>query len=173
MVSEMAATNATSRFPVSFPLIYGLMFLAAGILSVVMLGTDKNLQTDFGTVSSGYFLHWYGVLAMSIVDFLGAALLFLRRSRTMIKLGTIGSGLLTLANVGVILTFAQVGFSSATSFAQYLFGITYYGGDVRYLYDVLLAVYLVTFLSGAVSLATTRHSRASPGEEGAQVISSS
>ncbi len=168
----MNATHAKSRFPVSFPLIYGLLFLLAGVLSVVMLVTDKNLQTDFGTVSSGYYLHWYGVLAMAVADFAGAALLLLFRSRAMIKLGTVGSGLLAVANLGVILTYAQVGFSTATSFAQYLFGITYYGGDVRYLYDLVLGVYLATFVTGLVCLLATRHSNSAPGQGGAQAPSS-
>lgn len=139
-----------------FPWLYGVLFLVLAALSFVMLATDKNLQTDFGTVSSGYFVHWYAVLAFGVIDLIGAGLLFALRNRLVVKLGVLGSGLLTLAWVGVIATYSQVGFSSASQFAQYLFGATYYGGDIRYLYDVVLAVYLITFLAGLVELVATR-----------------
>ena len=141
-----------------FPVVYSLAFLLAAILSFVMLATDKNLQTDFGTVSSGYFVHWYVVLATGIVDLVGVALLLVLRSRAAVKLGVVGSALLALMFLGVIATYAQVGFSSASAFAQYLFGVTYYGGDIRYLYDLLLATYVGTFLLGVVGLALTRES---------------
>jgi hypothetical protein len=143
-----------------FPALYSLAFLLAAGLSFVMLATDKNLQTDFGTISSGYFVHWYAVLATAVADLVGAALLLVLRSRTAVKLGVVGSALLTLALVGVIATYAQVGFASASDFAQYLFGVTYFGGDLRYLYDVLLATYVGTFLFGVVGLALTREVRA-------------
>ncbi len=156
----MAASDAKQRFPV----IYSLFFLLGAGLSFVMLATDMNLRTDFGTMSSGYFLHWYGVLAIAVADLVGAALLLLVRSRTAVKLGVVGSGLLVVAWLAVILTYSQVGFSSASSFAKYLFGITYYGGDIRYLYDVLLAVYVLTFLVGGVDLLVTRHARSATDE---------
>jgi hypothetical protein len=143
-----------------FPALYSLAFLLAAGLSFVMLATDRNLQTDFGTISSGYFVHWYVVLASAIADLAGAVVLLVLRSRTAVKLGVVGSALLTLMFVGVIATYAQVGFASPSDFAQYLFGITYFGGDLRYLYDVLLATYLGTFLAGVVGLALTRETRA-------------
>lgn len=143
-----------------FPALYSLAFLLAAGLSFLMLATDRNLQTDFGTISSGYFVHWYVVLATAIADLAGAAVLLVLRSRTAVKLGVVGSALLTLMFVGVIATYAQVGFASASDFAQYLFGITYFGGDLRYLYDALLATYLGTFVAGVVGLALTRESRA-------------
>ena len=137
------------------PRVYGLPFLLAFALSVVMLVTDKNLQTDFGSVPA-YYAHWYVVLATAVLDLVGAALLLAVRGRTVFKVGVIGSGLLALLFVADIFTYSQVGFSSASAFANYLFGVTYFGGDVRYLYDVLLAVYVATFLWGAVALALTR-----------------
>ncbi len=165
-MSEIAAKGR-------FPVIYGGLFLLAAVVSFVMLVTDKNLQTDFGTVTSGYYLHWYAVLAMGVADVAGAGLLFAFRTRLMVKIGLVGSGLLALANLGVIATYAQVGFSSATSFADYLFGVTYYGGDIRYLYDLLLAVYLGTFATGAVGLFATRHSQTAPRDGGSQQVSTS
>jgi hypothetical protein len=59
-----------------------------------------------------------------------------------------------------IFTYQQVGFASAGQMANYLFGITYYGGDIRYLYDILLATYVVTFLGGVVGLVATRSENA-------------
>ncbi|MEM0129274.1 MAG: hypothetical protein QXG65_03825 [Thermoplasmata archaeon] len=139
----------------------GILFLIATALAVTMLLTDTNLRTNFGTLSSGYYLHWYAVLAMAAVSVLGAGLLIGLRSRATILGSAIGSGLLALAMVADIATYAEVGFSSASSFAQYLFGITYYGGDIRYLFDVLLATYLVTFGLSLAALAWTRASRPS------------
>lgn len=135
----------------------GLFFLAAA-LSILMLLSDTNLRTDFGTVTSGYYLHWYVILITAMADTAGAALLFVVGSRTAIKGGVVGSGLLALIFLGDIFTYSQVGFGSASAFANYLFGITYYGGDLRYLYDLLLAVYLVAFVFGLVALGKTRES---------------
>jgi hypothetical protein len=154
-------TEAESGSKRMFPALYSLAFLLASALSFVMLATDKNLQTDFGTISSGYFVHWYVVLATGIADLVGAALLLVLRNRTTVKLGVVASALLTLMFVGVIATYAQVGFASASDFAQYLFGVTYFGGDIRYLYDLLLATYVGTFVTGVVGLVLTRESPAS------------
>jgi len=143
------------------PLLYSLVFLLAAGLSILMLITDKNLQTNFGSLSTGYYYHWYVVLGMAVVDLVGAGLLLAYRSRWMVKLGVVGSGAFAVVLLAVILTYSQVGFSSAMSFAQYLFGITYYGGDLRYLYDILLATYIGGFVVGVVSLALTRTAHAS------------
>ena len=139
-----------------FPVVYSLPFFVAAGLSILMLATDKNLQTDFGTMASGYYVHWYAVLAMAVAALVAAALLLVLRSRTAVKLGVVGSGLLTAALLGAILTYQQVGFSSAMDFANYLFGITYYGGDIRYLYDALLATDIAACVGGAVGLVLTR-----------------
>jgi len=150
---------ATSRTRNLFPTLYSIPFLAAAGLSIAMLVTDKNLQTDFGTVSNGYFLHWYVILATVVADLVGAGLLLALRSRRAVLGGVLGSGLLIAVLLGAILTYQQVGFSSAGDFANYLFGVTYSGGDVRYLYDVVLATYVVTFVSGIVGLVLTREAR--------------
>jgi hypothetical protein len=152
-------TGAECESKRTFAVLYSLPFLLAAALTVVMLATDTNLRTDFGTITGGYFVHWYAVLATAIADLVGAALLLLLRSRGAVKLGVVGSALLTAIFLGVIATYAQVGFASASDFAQYLFGVTYFGGDIRYLYDVLLATYLGTFVVGLVGLVLTRESR--------------
>jgi hypothetical protein len=146
----------TSWMKRRFPRMYSLAFVVAGVLSVVMLLTDKNLQNNFGTVSSGYFVHWYAVLGMAIVDFAGAGLLLGVGTRRMAQIGVIGSALFALAMVADIATWSLVGFSSPTSFADYLFGVTYFGGDIRYLFDALLGVYLGTSVVGAVGLRLSR-----------------
>lgn len=143
--------------------IYSLAFFLAFALSLLMLATDNNLRTDFGTVTSGYYLHWYVILVAALADLVGAILLVVLATRRAILGGVVGSGLLALIFLGDIFTYSQVGFTSATSFADYLFGITYYGGDIRYLYDLLLAVYLGTFIGGLILFWKTRELRPAPG----------
>lgn len=125
--------------------LYGAFFAAAGVLSVVMLLTDTNLRTDFGTLTSGYYLHWYVILITAVADAIGAAGLAVVGSRRAVQAGVVASGLLILIFIADIFTYSSVGFSTAGDFANYLFGITYYGGNIRYLYDLLLAVYILTF----------------------------
>lgn len=141
------------------PRLYALFFGLDFCLSLVMLTTDSNLRTDFGTMTGGYFLHWYFILVTAVADLAGMFLLLILRSPTAVKVGVAGSLLMVVFFLGAIFTYAQVGFSSATEMADYLLGITYYGGDVRYLYDVLLAAYMATFIYGAAVLASARHPR--------------
>jgi len=145
-----------ARPPNRFPIVYSAAFLVAAGLSVLMLITDKNLQSDFGSVSSGYFEQWYLILATAVADIVGAALLLGLRSRRAVLAGVIGAGSLGLLLLVGIFTYQQAGFASAGQMANYLFGITYYGGDIRYLYDALLATYIATFLGGVVGLVATR-----------------
>ncbi len=138
------------------PRLYGFLFAAAAIVSAVMLVTDTNLRTDFGTVTSGYYLHWYVILITAVADAIGAVGLWVVGSRRAVQVGTVASGLLILILLGDIFTYSAVGFATAGDFANYLFGITYYGGNIRYLYDLLLGVYIVTFGSGLGLLAARR-----------------
>src|SRR5271169_3170762 len=112
------------------PLYYSLAFFLAFVVTVIMLATYKNLQTDFGAVTSGYYLHWYILLATAVLDLLGTLVLAFVRSRTVFKLGTLVSGLLAVFLLGAVFTYHQVGFASASDMANYLFGVTYYGGDI-------------------------------------------
>lgn len=139
-------------------LAYGALFALAFALSVVMLTTDTNLRTDFGTVPA-YFSHWYVVLVTAVADLAGAVGLVVRPSRRAIQGGVVGAGLLALLFLADVFTYQQVGFSSPSAFAQYLFGVTYSGGDVRYLYDGIVAVYLGTFVVGLGLLRSTRSLR--------------
>ncbi len=143
---------------------YSIAFFFAFALGVVMLVTDKNLRTNFGYMSSGYFLHWYVILLVTIATVVGGALLVLVRSRMSVKAGVVGSGLIVAIFLGDILTYGEVGngfFKSPSSFANYLFGVTYYGGDIRFLYDAMLGVYIAAFIAGIVLLSTTRKNPAS------------
>lgn len=145
--------------------IYGLLFLVAFVLSVWMLLTDKNLRTNFGLQTSGIYLHWYVIVVLAFADVAGAVLLFTLGSRRAVVAGIAGSGVAVLIFLGDIFSYSQVGggfFSSPSEFAKYLFGISYYGGDVRYLYDTLLAAYLITFLVGWAILRRGSRRRSSP-----------
>jgi len=144
------------------PILYSGAFFLAFVLSVVMLVTDTNLQHDFGTMPNGYYYHWYVILGTAVADLIGAALLLILRSRTTIKLGVLGSGIVVVILVSAVFTYSQVGFASASDFANYLFGITYYGGDIRYLYDALLVVYIAAFLWGIIGLAMSRDRPVTP-----------
>jgi len=144
------------------PIFYSGTFVVALVLSVVMLMTDTNLRTDFGTMSSGYYFHWYVILGTAVADLLAVVLLLALRSRIAVKLCVAGSGLLVVLFVSAVFTYSQVGFASAGDFANYLFGITNYGGDIQYLYDVLLAVYVATFLWGVAGLMISRGATATP-----------
>ncbi len=144
-----------TRIPVAARL-YSVLFFLGFALGVVMLLTDKNLQTNFGTVNQGYYFHWYVVLVATLAEAAGALLLLVHPTRRALLGGIVGSGLLALIFVGDIATYSIVGFSSASSFADYLFGIDYYGGNIRYLYDLLLGVYLASFVVGLVAYRLTR-----------------
>lgn len=139
-----------------------LLFLLDFAVTLVMLATDKNLQTDFGG-SPPYYLHWYGALGMGILDLAAAGVILTLRMgvapgeplrgfrRGLMWGGVVWPILAALAMVGVVATYQQVGFQSAMQFAQYLFGVTAYPGVLSYipwLYDVLLAMYFLTAIVG-------------------------
>jgi hypothetical protein len=145
--------------------VVGGLLLVDLLLTVVMLATDKNLQTDFGSVSP-YYLHWYLLLATGIIDLVAALVLLasaMMASRgtaarpvpRWIALGGLAWPLLVLIGmVGIIATWSQAGFSSANQFAQYLFQTTSYPGALSYipwLYDLLLAMYVLTPIAAAFS----------------------
>jgi hypothetical protein len=145
---------------------FGVLLLVDFLLSAVMLVTDKNLQTDFGA-HSAYYLHWYGVLAMAIVDLVVALALLVssfpsvaqRMSSSVRRIGVIAALLWTVVaivvSVGIVTTYAQVGFANMSQFEQYLFGVNPYPRALSYipwLYDLLLAAYLVTAVVGALAL---------------------
>jgi hypothetical protein len=147
-------------------LVFGALFLVDLVLSVVMLATDKNLQTDFGIVSP-YYSHWYGVLVMAVLDLVVGAVLIAaafpglgaKLSPRVRRAGLAAALLWALvaigAMVGVVTAYSQVGFKTESQFEQYLFNPTPYSGALSYipwLYDALLAAYVVTVIVGIVAL---------------------
>jgi hypothetical protein len=146
--------------------LFGVVLLVELVLVVVMLVTDKNLQTDFGT-QSPYYYHWYGVLAMGVVDLLLALGLLgtssMRASKSMspaaqrrlVMSALAWTVIAIVAMVGIVATYSQVGFSTPGQFAQYLFGVTPYAGAQSYLpwlYDLMLALYVVATAVGALAM---------------------
>jgi hypothetical protein len=142
----------------------GLLLLADFVVVLVMLATDKNLQTDFGRYSP-YYIHWYGLLAMGVVDLFGALAVFGNFSRygmrTMsstrrrwVALAGLGWSVLSvLVLLGIVETYQQESFSNMGQFSQYLFGVTAYPGALSYipwLYDLLLVLYILTALVAVV-----------------------
>jgi hypothetical protein len=152
-------------------IVLGLVLLVDLVVSVVMLQTDKNLQTDFGG-HPAYYAHWYGVLAMALLDLVTALAVLAwampgararmpgilqRHGLTLVLVWPV---LAILAMVGVVESYSMVRFSSANQFSTYLFGTTAYPGALSYipwLYDLLLAMYFVT---AVVAAAAVWHARA-------------
>jgi hypothetical protein len=149
---------------------FAFFLLIDFIIVAVMLWTDKNLQTDFGAVSP-YYLHWYGALAIGVITLLEALLLIAVSRRAMHK-GTSGgftrfavmgalawTVIVILASLVIVFTYSSVGFSTLSDFAHYLFGVTAYAGALSYipwLYDLMLAMYVLTALVGAGALRRLR-----------------
>ncbi len=134
-----------------------LIIYAAFVITVVILFTDKNLQTDFGLVTSGYFYHWYGLFATAIVAVAGASALITFRSRGLSIAGTAGSGVMTAFLVLDVLTYGMVagGAFTLSGFATYLFGFGAYSGALSYipgLYDILIAVYAIATIAGVFAV---------------------
>ncbi len=127
-------------------IIVGILLLVDFLITLTILFTDHNLQTDFGSVKP-YFIHWYGLLITGIIDVVGAAILLARPSRQTATVAAVGAMLLAVFLIADIATYHMVGFSSASSFATYLFGFSKYPSTLAYipgLYDVLLIFYIVT-----------------------------
>ncbi|MFG1546005.1 MAG: hypothetical protein AAE976_05840 [Thermoplasmataceae archaeon] len=124
----------------------GILLLIDFAITITILFTDKNLQTDFGVVKP-YFIHWYGLLITGIVDIIGAGIIFARPTGRNSAIAAVGTALLAVFLIADIATYSMVGFTSASSFATYLFGFSKFKGSLPYipgLYDVLFAFYIVT-----------------------------
>lgn len=125
----------------------GVIFLADFVVTITILFTDKNLQTDFG-ITKPYFIHWYGLLITGVIALIGGIVVISRPDRRIMTIGAVGSILLALFLIADIALYSEVGFSNPSQFARYLFGVTKYPGSLSYipgLYDLLFAFYIVTF----------------------------
>jgi hypothetical protein len=149
-------------------MILGILFVVDLLVTVVMLATDKNLQTDFGAVSP-YYIHWYFLLATGVLDLVAALVLLgsigmasraspARSVPRWVVLAGLGWALLVIVGMlGILVTYSTVGFATMGDFEKYLFGVTAYPGSLSYipwLYDLLLVLYFVT--AGAAGFALMR-----------------
>ncbi len=127
-------------------LYFSIFFLVQFAVTMIILFTDHNLQTDFGTVPK-YFLHWYGLLITGIADLLAFALLLFVNKRQFVLIGVIWSAFMAIFQVADIATYSSLNVGlTATKFATYLFGFGRYPGALPYipgLYDLLFAIYLI------------------------------
>jgi hypothetical protein len=152
--------------PRGLAILTGLLLFVDFLVAVVMLATDKNLQTDFGAIPGGYYSHWYGVLALAVVTLLASLAVFslaspmmtMKMPRTrpsMVLFAALGwSVLVVVAMVGIVETYSQVGFASANDFAKYLFGTTAAAGSLPYipwLYDLMLGLFALTAIVAAAA----------------------
>lgn len=136
------------------------------VLVAVMLATDVNLQTNFGAASK-YYVHWWGLLAEGVLTLLAALAMVLAAmrvskggrgmwsSRGLVLGGLLFAIVAFIADLGIVFTYAQVGLTMS-QFEQYLFGQSYYGNDIRYLYDVVLVFYALTAVVGAIAAMRVR-----------------
>jgi hypothetical protein len=168
-MSDSMNTTPTGRPGRTWITLFGLMILVDFLLIVVMLATDKNLQTDFG-MSSPYFVHWYALLGEGILTLLvglsvvGNSLapsMWAQRPRRVkaIVLGGLGWVVLVLvANLAIVFTWSQVGFKNMNQFAMYLYDTASpaASGYIPWLYDALIAVLVLTALLGVVAWARVR-----------------
>ncbi len=132
----------------------GIVFILAFLTATGILFTDKNLQTDFGS-QPPYFIHWYGMLVISLVSVIAGLVLMVSRKRGLGIAGTSVSAVLALFLIGDVATYSEVGFNSASQFATYLFGITKYPGSHPYipgLYDLLLILFVAATILGVIRL---------------------
>ncbi|MEM0158512.1 MAG: hypothetical protein QXV22_05240 [Thermoplasmataceae archaeon] len=128
----------------------GVLFVLDFLVSLIILLTDRNLRTDFGTITHGYFLHWYGMLAISIISIIGGIISFSNGSKKVATAGAIGSLLILLFLFADVLTAPTLGLTYSY-FASYLFGFPPFfsaSGYIPGLYDILVVLYLLTTIMG-------------------------
>ncbi|MHB1709203.1 MAG: hypothetical protein ACYCT2_07000 [Thermoplasmataceae archaeon] len=142
--SEGKKNNATGSG--RLPAYFSLLFLVQFVITLVILFTDQNLQTDFGTVPK-YFIHWYGLLATGLVDIIAFIVLFVARKRSLVGVGVGWGVFMAIFQIADIATYSTLNVGlSAGSFAQYLFGVTKFSGALPYIpgmYDLLFVLYIV------------------------------
>ncbi|MCI4372308.1 MAG: hypothetical protein L3K02_01490 [Thermoplasmata archaeon] len=165
----MANRSEVGRTGRTWIILFGVFLLLDFVLILVMLATDQNLQTDFMTVSK-YYAHWYGLLAEGILTLLvGLAVIFNatarsmwsdlpKRVKTVVTAALVWTILAVLADLAIVFTWSQVGAPSMSWFAMYLFDtpspVT--TGYIPWLYDALIAVYILTAILGILAWTQVR-----------------
>ena len=144
--------------PSSLHMLQGIFFLIAFVVTILIISTDKNLQTDFGLVKP-YFYHWYGLLTTGILSLIGGIVLIVKHDKMLEKVGVAGSAIIAIFLVADIATYSTTHwFPSAGAMANYLFGVTFdkaYASPGTYipgLYDFLFAVYIITLIIGVFAV---------------------
>jgi hypothetical protein len=152
--------SANSNWKPSYSRMLAGFFVVQFLITLVILLTDMNLRNDFGFYTgSGYFIHWWGLLVTAVVDVLGVGLLIFKPSRTVFKIGAGWSIFMVAFLFGDILLYKEVGFSTPTQFADYLFGFSKYPSTESYypgLYAVLAAIYIIIVIFCLVLILSKR-----------------
>lgn len=131
-----------------------IVYVLCLISTILILYTDRNLQTDFGSTKP-YFIHWYGMVTIAVVEVIAIIILLIRGSRSTLRASAIGSSILAIFLIADIFTYRMAGFNSPQQFATYLFGITRYDNSTSYvpgLYDVLFVLLIITAIASVFSL---------------------
>ncbi len=152
------AQQPKSASPQPWRKVVGVLLALDFIITLAILVTDRNLQTDFGATHP-YYLHWYVLLVTALVDLVGAPLVYLLSSRRLLGAAAGWSIFMAILQVADIATYRLVGFTSPSGFAAYLFGLTHYDGALPYvpgLYDLLLLLYIITAAVSAQALARSK-----------------
>ena len=130
---------------------FSVLFFIQFFITLIILTSDQNLQTDFGTVGK-YFIHWYGLLVSGIVDAVAFGILIFTGRKLFIGLGVIWGTFMAIFQVADILTASSLNVGLTESqFATYLFGLSKYPGALPYipgLYDLLFAIYILIIIVG-------------------------
>ncbi|MGC9294909.1 MAG: hypothetical protein ACP5E8_06500 [Thermoplasmata archaeon] len=125
------------------------LFIISFIVDLVILATDNNLKTDFGSVHP-YFIHWYIFMFLDLITLVTSIYIgFFSSNLNYVKIGLIWSSIMVLIMVGDLLTYSSVGFSAPVQFAYYLFGFSKYPQSLSYipgLYSLLFIVYIFTII---------------------------
>ncbi len=163
--NDLSSSSKSRRMPGARGM--GGLLIVGFLVIVTILVTDKNLMNDFGTFTGSgyytYFIHWYGLLAVGIVDVIGGLILIARPSRLNLGLGFAWSVFMVAFLLGDTLLYSQVGFSSMSQFSTYLFGLSKYPGSESYypgLYDVLVGIFALGILYSGIDLALHRRKKA-------------
>lgn len=156
--------NANTNWKASYSRMLAGFFLVQFLITLVILLTDMNLRNDFGIYTgSGYFIHWWGLLVTAVVDVIGVGLLILKPTRTVFKIGSGWSIFMVAFLFGDILLYKEVGFSTPTQFADYLFGFSKYPSTESYypgLYTILAAIYIIIVIFSLLLIFSKREKSA-------------
>jgi len=138
-----------------------ILLMLASVASLLILITDRNLQTDFGATKP-YYYHWYGLLLLTFITLLGGSFTLIKNERTSRIIPVLGSLIpLIFILVDVFFLYGTVGFHNPDQFATYLFGLSKYPDTLSYLpglfdiYTVTLVIALITSSLGLKNINKT------------------